>query len=85
MLVRSCRKKYGVNIRNPEEFTILELAEEVGKIFIQRQIVFKERPTDDPTQRRPDISQAKKFLGWEPRVPLENGLQKMLEWIRSYQ
>jgi len=47
------------------------------------EIVFEPLPQDDPTRRRPDISKAKKLLGWEPKVPLREGLQKSLEYFRS--
>jgi dTDP-glucose 4,6-dehydratase len=71
-----------VNIGNPNEFTVLELAQKVIDLTgSSSEIVFEPLPVDDPTQRRPDISLAKKVLGWEPRVPLEEGLRRTAEWF----
>jgi dTDP-glucose 4,6-dehydratase len=68
-----------VNIGNPGEFTILELAEVVIRITGSRsQIVFEALPQDDPAVRRPDISLARRLLGWEPKVELEDGLRMTL-------
>jgi dTDP-glucose 4,6-dehydratase len=73
-----------VNIGNPNEFTILELAEMVQRISgSSSDIVHEPLPVDDPTQRRPDISLARRVLGWEPRVELEEGLTRTLDWYRS--
>jgi UDP-glucuronate decarboxylase len=73
-----------INIGNPGEFTMLELAEKVlAKVGGQSRIVFKELPADDPKQRRPDISLAKKYLDWEPRVPLDEGLEKTIAHFRQ--
>jgi len=73
-----------VNLGNPDEFTLLELAEAVrraagggGKVRSVRPL-----PENDPRQRRPDISRARSLLGWEPRVPLDRGLQATIEWFR---
>lgn len=64
-----------INIGNPSEFTMLELAEEVIRLTGSRSpLVYKPLPSDDPRQRKPDISQAKALLGWEPRVSLREGL-----------
>ncbi len=66
-----------VNLGNPGEFTILELAEKVIRLTGSRsEIVFRPLPSDDPKQRRPDIRLAKEKLGWEPRIPLEEGLRR---------
>jgi dTDP-glucose 4,6-dehydratase len=72
-----------VNIGNPTEFTILECAREViATTGSASQIKFEALPQDDPRQRRPDISKAKRLLGWEPKVELENGLKLSLEYFR---
>ncbi|TWT51184.1 UDP-glucuronate decarboxylase [Rubripirellula amarantea] len=73
-----------VNIGNPVEFTIRELAEEVIRISgAKSKLVERPLPSDDPTRRRPDISLAKEKLGWEPKVPLAEGLQRTIEWFQS--
>jgi dTDP-glucose 4,6-dehydratase len=69
-----------VNIGNPDEFTLLELAEQVVELTGSKsEIVFEELPTDDPQVRRPDIARAQELLGWSPTVALRDGLQKTLE------
>jgi len=71
-----------VNIGNPNEFTVLELAQKVLEVTgSSSEIVYEPLPVDDPTQRQPDISLAKRVLGWEPRVPLEEGLRKTAAWF----
>lgn len=73
-----------VNIGNPEEFTIKELAELIKeKINKNLHIVYKPLPSDDPTQRKPDISLAKKQLGWEPQIKLTEGLDKTIEYFQK--
>ena len=73
-----------VNIGNPGEFTMLELAELVlRKIGGSSKLSFQALPTDDPKQRRPDISLAKETLGWEPKVPLEEGIDKTIAYFRK--
>lgn len=73
-----------VNIGNPGEFTILELAEKVIKLTDSKsKIIFKELPSDDPKQRKPDISLAKEKLNWEPKIDLETGLKKTIEYFKS--
>jgi UDP-glucuronate decarboxylase len=73
-----------VNIGNPGEFTMLELAELVlKKVGGKSKIVYKDLPADDPRQRQPDITLAKKYLKWEPKVPLEQGIEKTIEYFRS--
>ena len=68
-----------VNIGNPGEFTILELAEAILKVTgSSSEIVYEALPQDDPTQRRPDISLARRLLDWEPTIELEEGLQTTL-------
>ena len=72
-----------VNLGNPNEFTILELAETVKKLTNSKsEIVFKPLPQGDPKRRRPDISRAKQILKWEPKVSLEEGLMKMIEYYK---
>ena len=73
-----------VNIGNPGEFTMNELAEEVGKAT-GKQIEIKHLPLpqDDPKQRKPNIERAQKLLGWEPKVPLAEGLTKTVEYFRA--
>jgi nucleoside-diphosphate-sugar epimerase len=72
------------NLGNPSEFTVLELAEKVKKLTgAKSEIVYKQLPPDDPKQRCPDITKAKKILSWEPKVGLDEGLQKTIEYYRS--
>ena len=72
-----------VNLGNPGEFTMLELAEKVlAKVGGKSKIVFKPLPQDDPKMRRPDISFAKKELGWEPKVSLDEGLDEVIDYFR---
>ena len=72
-----------VNLGNPGEFTMLELAEKVlAKVGGKSKIVFKPLPQDDPKMRRPDISLAKKELGWEPKVSLDEGLDEVIDYFR---
>ena len=73
-----------VNIGNPVEFTMLELAEEIIKQTNSKsKIVFLPLPQDDPMQRKPLIDLAKKELNWEPKIPLEKGLIKTIEYFKS--
>jgi len=73
-----------VNIGNPGEFTIKELAEIVIKMTgSSSQIEYRELPQDDPVRRKPDISLAKSALGWSPAIPLEEGLQKTIAYFKS--
>jgi dTDP-glucose 4,6-dehydratase len=73
-----------VNIGNPDEWTILECAREVVAITGSKsEILFKPLPQDDPTRRRPDITRARTLLGWEPKVSLNQGLQKSLEYFKT--
>jgi len=73
-----------VNIGNPSEFTILELAEKVIQLTDSKsKIVFKPLPPDDPKQRQPDITLAKKLLKWEPQVPLDEGLRLTIAYFRK--
>jgi dTDP-glucose 4,6-dehydratase len=73
-----------VNIGNPGEFTMIECAKEVLAVTGSKsEIVFEPLPQDDPTRRKPDITKAKKLLGWEPKVPLREGLQNSLEYFKA--
>jgi UDP-glucuronate decarboxylase len=76
---------YGpVNIGNPSEFTILELAQKVIKLTNgNSRIIFQPLPSDDPTQRKPDIELAKKKLAWKPQVELEQGLVDTIKYFRD--
>lgn len=73
-----------VNLGNPREFTILELADLVIQhTGAKSNIVFRTLPEDDPKKRKPDITVAKDTLGWEPRIPLEKGLEKTILYFQS--
>lgn len=73
-----------VNLGNPEEYTIREIAEKIKKLIeTKAKLVYRELPKDDPTQRRPDISLAKKKLDWQPRVELETGLKKTISYFKG--
>jgi UDP-glucuronate decarboxylase len=71
-----------INLGNPGEFTMLELAEMVIAITGSgSRIVHKPLPSDDPTRRRPDITRAKETLGWEPTVPLRMGIERTIAFF----
>jgi UDP-glucuronate decarboxylase len=73
-----------INIGNPEEITILELAKKIrDKINPKLEIVFKPLPKDDPHRRQPDINKAKTNLGWEPKIALDKGLDKTVSWFKN--
>jgi len=73
-----------VNLGNPEEFTIRELAELVIELTGTRsKLSFRAALPDDPTRRQPDITLARQRLGWQPTVPLREGLRRTIEWFRS--
>lgn len=73
-----------INLGNPDEFTIRELAELVIEMTgTKSKIVERPLPEDDPTQRQPDISRAKKYLDWEPKLKLREGLAKTIEWFST--
>ena len=73
-----------VNLGNPQEFTILELAQKVIAMTGSRsKIVYKPLPADDPTQRQPDIGKAKQVLGWQPATALDAGLEKTIAYFRK--
>jgi dTDP-glucose 4,6-dehydratase len=72
------------NIGNPGEFTVLQLAERVLALTGSKsEIVRRPLPVDDPRVRQPDITRAKQLLGWEPRVPLDEGLRRTIEYFRE--
>jgi UDP-glucuronate decarboxylase len=72
-----------INFGNPDEFTILELAEKVlSRVGGRSRIVFKPLPHDDPRQRQPDISKAKSQFGWAPEVTLDEGLEPTIDYFR---
>ena len=80
----SSEERYPVNLGNPVELTILEFAERIRQLMnLELPIVFHPLPEDDPQKRRPDISKAKRVLGWEPKVKLEDGLRETVEYFKS--
>jgi dTDP-glucose 4,6-dehydratase len=75
---------YPVNLGNPDEITLLELAHRIlGVTGSKSRIVYRPLPEDDPKVRRPDIGKARRLLGWEPRVSLDEGLQRVLPYFRN--
>ena len=73
-----------VNLGNPSEISILELAEKILEITGSTStIIFRDLPQDDPVRRCPDISLAKETLGWEPKVDLDEGLERTVEYFRT--
>ena len=71
-----------VNVGNPGEFTMRQLAEEVGRASgIEVKVAYRPLPQDDPRQRKPDITRAQKLLGWEPTIPLKDGLKRTVEYF----
>jgi dTDP-glucose 4,6-dehydratase len=75
---------YPVNIGNPSEITIKDFAEEILKLTgANQKIIYKELPTDDPKQRQPDITLARKLLGWEPKVSRQEGLEKTYAYFKT--
>lgn len=73
-----------VNIGNPQEITVLEFADKIlGITGSKSKIVYKPLPVDDPKNRRPDITKAKRILGWEPKVSLGIGLKKTIDWYKE--
>jgi dTDP-glucose 4,6-dehydratase len=72
-----------INIGNPGEATVLQIAEIIKKTLnSDSEIVFEDRPVDDPQNRCPDLTRARELLGWEPEIPLEEGLRRTVEWCR---
>ena len=73
-----------INMGNPGEYTIRELAELVLELVGGKsQLVYRPLPADDPTRRRPDITLAKQHYDWEPKIPLRDGLEKTIAWFRT--
>ncbi len=76
--------EYPVNIGNPEEYSILELASIVKEICkSSSEFAYKELPVDDPKCRRPDISKAKEILDWQPKIDIREGLKKTIKWFKK--
>jgi len=74
-----------INIGNPGEFTMIELAQAILKqVGGQSKLVFKPLPQDDPKQRRPDITLAKHHLNWEPKINLDAGLEKTIAYFKKF-
>jgi dTDP-glucose 4,6-dehydratase len=79
VLLAESAEHYPVNLGNPHEFTILELAQTVLRLTDSTsEIVYEALPVDDPQVRQPDITRATQVLGWQPEVELEEGLRRML-------
>ena len=75
-----------VNLGNPVEYSVLQLAAMVAEATgTQVKVDARRLPQDDPTRRRPDISLAQRLLGWEPTVPLRDGIAQTVQWFRSVQ
>src|SRR5689334_3286536 len=80
----SSEERLPINLGNPVELTILEFAERIRLLMdAELPIVFEPLPQDDPQKRRPDISKAKRLLGWEPKVKLEDGLRETVEYFKA--
>ena len=87
-LVRLMRSDYSVtgpiNLGNPVEFSVRELAEQLlGKLRSNAGLVSEPLPADDPRQRKPDITKAQQVLGWEPKVPLSEGLDHTIAYFKQ--
>lgn len=79
-----CDEPEPVNLGNPQEMTVLEFAQRILELTGSHSpIEFRPLPEDDPRRRRPDISKARRLLGWEPRVSLEEGLRQTIAWFRQ--
>jgi nucleoside-diphosphate-sugar epimerase len=71
-----------VNVGNPGEFTMRQLAEEVGRTAgVEVRVAYRPLPQDDPRQRQPDITRAQKLLGWGPTIPLRDGLKRTVAYF----
>jgi UDP-glucuronate decarboxylase len=85
MMASSTETTGPFNLGNPVEFSIKQLAEEViSKVGGKSKIIYKDLPQDDPKQRRPDITLVKENLGWEPKVNLDSGLVKTIDYFRTF-
>ncbi len=79
-------ERYPVNLGNPQEMTILEFAERILRLTGSKsRMIHEALPQDDPKQRKPDIGKARRLLGWEPRVSLEEGLRQTIDYFRQVQ
>ena len=77
-------ERYPVNLGNPAELTILDFAQAIRRLMgSDLDLIYEPLPDDDPRKRRPDISKAKRLLGWEPKVSLEEGLRETVEYFRQ--
>ena len=73
-----------LNLGNPAEFTIIELAKKILELTNSKsKIKFLSLPQDDPKQRQPDITKAKRLLNWQPKISLDEGLKKTISWFRQ--
>ena len=73
-----------INLGNPEEYRIIDLAQKIKTLVkSESQIIHEELPEDDPHQRKPDISKAQKLLNFHPKVALDEGLKKTIEYFRG--
>jgi dTDP-glucose 4,6-dehydratase len=80
----ACSDPLPVNLGNPREFTVMRFAQVVKKLTGSRSPVsFEPLPEDDPKRRKPDIRRARKLLEWQPKVKLEEGLERTIAWFRS--
>ena len=83
-LLSQSDERYPVNLGNPLEMTILEFAEHIQRLMgSDARLEFQPLPEDDPKRRRPDIAKAKRVLGWEPVVPLDQGLRETIDYFRK--
>jgi dTDP-glucose 4,6-dehydratase len=74
-----------VNVGNPHELSMLDLATQIRDLVGSgSEITFIDRPQDDPTVRQPDITLARTLLGWEPKVGLEEGLRRTVDWFKTH-
>ncbi len=81
-LLATSREHLPVNIGNPAEMTLVDLAETVIRVTGSKsEIVFEALPIDDPQVRQPDITRARRVLAWEPEIALEDGLQRLTEYL----
>jgi dTDP-glucose 4,6-dehydratase len=82
-LLSQSEERYPVNLGNPREMTILEFADCIKRVAgIQTQTVFHALPQDDPKRRQPDITKARTILGWEPQIPLDEGVAATIDYFR---
>ncbi|GAF69750.1 unnamed protein product, partial [marine sediment metagenome] len=73
-----------VNLGNPEEMSMLDFARLIKELTGSKsKVVFKELPADDPKKRCPDITRAKKFLSWQPKIVLRDGLTRTIDWFKN--